>query len=551
MAPTASSSAKVVIIVGPTEGATSSYRAYADAEYAEVIKHTSNVVKVYSPNATWAAVQAAVEGASIVIYHGHGNGWPSPYTYDHTFSTKNGFGLNGTAGNGDYNLTYYGEPYVSTLHFAANAVVLLHNLCYASGNSEPGYAEPTLDVARQRVDNFAAGFLKAGAKAVIADGHAGAIGYLERLFTVDETLVSNWRNHADFHDNELSYNSIRTPGGVYAMDPEQPTSGYYRAISGGLNTRSTDIVGGAGTPPPAPTPTWSPGCEGVNVRTSPSTSATIKTKLGISAVLTVSGTVAGSSWSATCPTSKSGSSWYAITSINGTSVSALYGVGVLYAATGVVIQNSPSIPTPTPTPTPNPTPEPAPSTTTGTPACSSINLRSSTSTSSTIKGAAVTGTTLTIDATLSGSAWSAACPTSKSGSSWYRIVAVNGQSVASRYGVSFVYAAKGVVNITSSGSTPPPSTPPPSTASLYKPGCDGLNLRTSASTSGTVKTKAYLGTQLTVGGSVSGGSWSAVCPTSKSGSGWYKVTAINGSSVSSLYGVSVLYAATGVLVLIQ
>ena len=104
-------------------------------------------------------------------------------------------------------------------------------------------------------------------------------------------------------------------------------------------------------------------------------------------------------------------------------------------------------------------------------------------------------------------------------------------------------------------SDPPP--PPahalfsPSTASLYKPGCDGVNLRTSASTSGTIKTKAYLGTQLTVAGSVSGGSWSAVCPTSKSGSGWYKVTAINGSSVSSLYGVGVLYAATGVLVPIQ
>ena len=34
------------------------------------------------------------KGASIVIYFGHGNGWPSPYTYDPKYTTKDGFGLN-------------------------------------------------------------------------------------------------------------------------------------------------------------------------------------------------------------------------------------------------------------------------------------------------------------------------------------------------------------------------------------------------------------------------------------------------------------------------
>ena len=47
------SPAKVVIVVGATHGATASYRKSADAAYAEAIRHTSNVVKVYSPNATW------------------------------------------------------------------------------------------------------------------------------------------------------------------------------------------------------------------------------------------------------------------------------------------------------------------------------------------------------------------------------------------------------------------------------------------------------------------------------------------------------------------
>ena len=75
---------------------------------------------------------------------GHGNGWPSPYTYDPIYTTKDGFGLNATAGDGDYNNKYYGEPYVATLDLAPGAIVLLHHLCYASGNSEPGDAEPSV-----------------------------------------------------------------------------------------------------------------------------------------------------------------------------------------------------------------------------------------------------------------------------------------------------------------------------------------------------------------------------------------------------------------------
>ena len=69
---------KVVIIVGATGSVTPAYRADADVAYAEAIRYTSNVVRVYSPNATWATVKAAAAGASIVIYMGHGNGWPSP-----------------------------------------------------------------------------------------------------------------------------------------------------------------------------------------------------------------------------------------------------------------------------------------------------------------------------------------------------------------------------------------------------------------------------------------------------------------------------------------
>ena len=49
-------SPKVAIIVGATRATTASYRTYADEIYAEAIKYTPNVVRVYSPNATWTRV---------------------------------------------------------------------------------------------------------------------------------------------------------------------------------------------------------------------------------------------------------------------------------------------------------------------------------------------------------------------------------------------------------------------------------------------------------------------------------------------------------------
>ena len=252
---------KVVIIVGATHGATAGYRADADRAYAEAIKYTPNVVKVYSPNATWAKVKAAVVGASIVIYLGHGNGWPSPYTYDAKYTTKDGFGLNATAGAGDYNNKYYGEPYVSTLDLAPNAVVILNHLCYASGNSEPGNPEPTVTVARQRADNYAAGFLKAGASAVIADGHAGSEVYIRGLFTTHQSVEDMWRTAPGRNGHVVSFPSARTPGTTVYQDPITATTGFYRSLAVQTLGVTTDEVvsGGYGDTSVNPTSLVVPG----------------------------------------------------------------------------------------------------------------------------------------------------------------------------------------------------------------------------------------------------------------------------------------------------
>jgi flagellar hook assembly protein FlgD len=243
----ARSPAKVVIVVGATHGATATYRKYADAAYTEAIKYTTNVVKVYSPNATWSKVKSAAVGASVLIYFGHGNGWPSPYTYDPKYTTKDGMGLNADLnGDGklsDYENKYYGEPYVKTLDLAPNAIVLLHHLCYASGNSEPGNAQPTVTVARQRISNYAAGFIASNAQAVLADGHRGPVDYLRALFTTDQTIEQMWRTAPGNNGHVSSFTSSRTSGVRALMDPEGTSSGFYRSLVTHSTLTTNMVVG--------------------------------------------------------------------------------------------------------------------------------------------------------------------------------------------------------------------------------------------------------------------------------------------------------------------
>ena len=236
---------KIVVIVGAVHGATDSYRSRGQAAYVEALKYSTNVVKLFSPNATWSKVKAAMQGASIVIYMGHGNGFPSPYRTSPWPYSQNGFGLNAKAGEGDYNTKYYGEYYIGNeVELAPNAIVLLHHLCYASGNSETGKPDPSPSVARQRVDNFAAGFLKAGAAAVIADGHMGAGPYLQALFTTSQTIEQLWRNAPNANGNTFSFDSSRSPGNTVFMDPDRPNDGYYRSLVGKPDTTTGEIVNG-------------------------------------------------------------------------------------------------------------------------------------------------------------------------------------------------------------------------------------------------------------------------------------------------------------------
>jgi len=187
---------KVVIVVGAVEANTARDRADADVIYAEAIKYTPNVIRIYSPNATWAKVKAAAQGASIFIYLGHGYGFPSPYRPVLSPTVHDGMGLNEIGGISDSDKKYYGESLIaSDIRLAKNAVVLINHACYSAGSSEAGHPEPTIPVARQRVDNFAAGWIKAGARMVMADSWtSGVTSMIKSIFTTNQTLADVWSN---------------------------------------------------------------------------------------------------------------------------------------------------------------------------------------------------------------------------------------------------------------------------------------------------------------------------------------------------------------------
>jgi GH25 family lysozyme M1 (1,4-beta-N-acetylmuramidase) len=140
--------------------------------------------------------------------------------------------------------------------------------------------------------------------------------------------------------------------------------------------------------------------------------------------------------------------------------------------------------------------------------------------------------------------YKADCPTRVTGSSWLKVIAINGKSVSSLYGRTYVYVATKLFKWGPNPTATPKPTATATPTTNYMANCE-VRLRSSASTAATTRAIIPTNEVVTASARVSGSSYSADCPSSVSGSAWYKITAVGGKSVSSLYGVSAVYAATG------
>ena len=175
---------KVVVVVGPVGSSTAripQQRASSTPQLAR--SYGASVTEIYSPNATWSRVKSAAQGANIFIYLGHGNGYPSPYGAFQPYTQGRPRAERRRRTAATRTSKYYGENYIDRdIQMAKNAVVILNRLCYASGNSEWGSANPTKATAMKRVDNYGAGFLRAGARAVFAEAHHSVVHQIRALF---------------------------------------------------------------------------------------------------------------------------------------------------------------------------------------------------------------------------------------------------------------------------------------------------------------------------------------------------------------------------------
>jgi hypothetical protein len=232
---TRAASIRVVVVVGPAGSSTAKYRDSARVYASLARSYGASVTELYSPYATWTRVKSAARGANLLIYLGHGNGYPSPYGSFQKY-TKDGMGLNATSGNGNYNVKYWGEYYIDRdIQMAPNAVVILNRLCYGSGNSEWGSANPTKATAIKRVDNYGAGFLRTGAKVVFAEAINSVSHQVRSLFTTNNSMNTILMTHPSASSARDFYiTSSRTYWAKAHLDP--PQSGkYWRAAIGNLS----------------------------------------------------------------------------------------------------------------------------------------------------------------------------------------------------------------------------------------------------------------------------------------------------------------------------
>lgn len=257
----ASGRPKAVLIVGPTHELTDFNLAAAEKIARQAEDAGMDVRRVFFPYATWENVLANIQGASLVVYMGHGYGWPNPYTATMKEGRQDGMGLNTYAGSGPADRTYYGATrIVESIHLAPHAVVLLNHLCYSAGNGEVSDLIPTQEIAHERADNMASGWLAAGAGAVFATAWGQSLNFPRALMTTNTTMDAMFMTPsrspgslAGFIGwNDVRLASDRTPGAVVHLDPH-PVHGFLRALTGNLEQSTAEWRSGSSlTDPPPP-----------------------------------------------------------------------------------------------------------------------------------------------------------------------------------------------------------------------------------------------------------------------------------------------------------
>src|SRR6185369_3725724 len=222
---------KIALIVGPMGSNTSWNRQHADqiAQQAQSIDPSVIVAKAYSPNATYAKVRAAVAGANIVVYLGHGSGYPNPYHGSLLADRNDGWGLNTTTTHGDqdswanHTLVYCGEKALQgqltstdgadqrkycgggAIAPAPGFVMVYIGSCYTAGGNEPQNPKATNSDARAHISYYSRPMFQLGASGYFAG----------RTMSIVQNLLAN---------PDLSYGDIFNMSSPWGLTGSYTTS---------------------------------------------------------------------------------------------------------------------------------------------------------------------------------------------------------------------------------------------------------------------------------------------------------------------------------------
>jgi hypothetical protein len=160
---------KAVLVVGPIEDATGEAIDRVKAIAGYLRSSGVNVTEFYDPDAKWTAILQASKGAHIFLYSGHG-------LYRGDKGKPGGFCLS----KGE---DIPSSSIIKDLKLHKNALILFHTVCLGAGSSAEDDKDIGIQVAIQRVSDYARPFIELGAAGYYANNVSGTIvPFLKEFF---------------------------------------------------------------------------------------------------------------------------------------------------------------------------------------------------------------------------------------------------------------------------------------------------------------------------------------------------------------------------------
>jgi len=233
---------KAVLVVGPVDPpAHAGTRGFIDwAERLATVMESKglNVVRVYWPYSTWENVRAAISGASIVVYKGHGFGLNDlPSDPDEMYGGLNGFCLVHPEDPSGARLGTQ-DMLVTTSRLAENAVGFFF-CCYCGGGSSSDPSPVAEELARRRIEAYSSTVLRMGGSAYFSCTNEEAI-LLDMFAHPDKTLGDIYRSiHGDAPHGQ---SHILWPD-VSVWFDGNPDEGWGEAFVGDPTLTARDVLG--------------------------------------------------------------------------------------------------------------------------------------------------------------------------------------------------------------------------------------------------------------------------------------------------------------------